>query len=128
MEGDIQTCGHSLSILLNLTLFRGTSRIMNNFWAQCFNLFQSRTFLSSGYRCCRPKGRNPAQEMAAFRRNPVILLSNIMEKAAGNCCLFVKTCAFSYTHRLDKIYQRMLSIFDRNITFLVHIYTRKICL
>ena len=84
--------------------------------------------IPDGYRFCRPKGRNPAQEMAAFRRNPVILLSKIMEKAAVNCCLFVKTCTFSYTHRLDKIYQRMLSIFVRNITFLVHIYTRKICL
>ena len=27
----------------------------------------------SRYRFCRPKGRNPAQEMTAFRRNPVIL-------------------------------------------------------
>ena len=57
-----------------------------------------------------------------FIRNHVILLSNIMEKPAGNCCLFVKTCAFFYTHILNKVYQRMLSIFDRNITFLLHLY------
>ena len=57
-----------------------------------------RQALVTRYRFCRPKGRNPVQEMAAFRRNPVILLSYIMEKPAGNWCLFVKTCAFSYTH------------------------------
>ena len=51
---------------------------------------------------------------------------NIMEKEARNFRLLVKTCAFSYTQRLEALGQRLLSIFDRNISFLVHIQSKKI--
>ena len=48
-----------------------------------------------------------------------------MEKPAGNYCFLVKSCVFSYTHRLDTIWHCMLSIFDRNVSFLSHIYSKK---
>ena len=37
---------------------------------------------------------------------------DLMEKAVGNCCFLVKSCAFSYTHRLVAILDRMSSSAD----------------
>ena len=51
---------------------------------------------------------------------------NLMGKAAGNCCFLVKSCAFSYTHRLVAILDPMFSIIDRNVSFFVHLYLKKL--
>ena len=52
------------------------------------------------------------------------LQQDLFQKKATLICITYKTCAFSYTHRLDAICHRMLSIFDRNVSFLVHIYSK----
>ena len=53
-----------------------------------------------------------------------VLVQDLFQKKATLICIAYKTCAFSYTHRLDAICHRMLSIFDRNVSFLVHIYSK----
>ena len=59
-----------------------------------------------------------------FRANKV-LVQDLFEKKATLICKAYKTCTFSSTQRLDAICHCMLSIFDRNISFLVHIYSKK---
>ena len=83
-------------------------------------------FVCCQYRFCQPKRRNPEPEIMAFIRNPALFFFSItafhdlIRKAAGNCCFWVKSCAFSYTHRMVAIWDHMFSIFDRNVSFLIH--------
>ena len=53
-----------------------------------------------------------------------VLVQDLFKKKATLICIAYKTCAFSYTQRLDAICHCMLSIFDRNIRFLVHITSK----